>query len=154
MGGPVGGVGPERQSLSPSAVVARRRMSQGCRPVSESSNRPHSPLHRVASSSSKAEKAGKHGSSSPSRPATYELNHRGEVRKSTGSSSLRNNLSSSPTRLLSEGRLSIRAPGISLGGKPNPGPLHVGWMLDSGPPIAHNQSPKPPTFSGYSAMRP
>ena len=127
-----------------SPAVVRRRMSQGCRPVSESSNRPHSPLHRVASSSGKAEKAGKH-TMSPSRHGSYDLNQRGEIRK-TASSSLRPNMSSS-----SPGRLSIRAPGISHNGKPNPGPLIGGWMLDSvAPGAGAQQSPQPPPFSGFS----
>mmetsp|Transcript_23209 Transcript_23209/g.60727 ORF Transcript_23209/g.60727 Transcript_23209/m.60727 type:complete len:308 (+) Transcript_23209:295-1218(+) len=78
---------PTRAPVSPGAVVARRRMSQGCRPVSEATHRPNSPLHRC--SMTKAERAGKTSGGSarkvPSRP-----------RSKTGGSSLRNN---SPTYL-------------------------------------------------------
>eukprot|EP00035_Acanthoeca_spectabilis_P003293 m.92345 g.92345 ORF g.92345 m.92345 type:complete len:301 (-) comp12034_c0_seq2:2605-3507(-) len=131
-GSPVGGsAGSGRPPVSPGAVVARRRMSQGCRPVSETVNRPSSPLHRC--STTKAENAGKSGSGSPRKSATARLSR-------MGGSSLRHK---SPTRF----DHAAAALGVDRG------PRHV-VRGQPGSPFdetdAHLHDPEPPAFTGFT----
>jgi hypothetical protein len=123
-----------RLPVSPGAVVARRRMSQGCRPVSENSNRPASPLHRC--SSTKAERAGKIGSRSSSHKSLPRL-----TGGKTGSS-LRNN---SPTR---NSNFVATAARIMLEGEHCLTHVH---RSSASPSFLHDDvSMSPPAYSGYN----